>query len=119
MSKLDTERGVGGGYPSPKGGGPIEADLVAWAPQRTFHTIHRRKAVAPLKRVSVEVPQSVRTPIHRRKAVAPLKLAGSLLFVLLVSQLSIAERRWPYFIFRWPPVFALRRVLAMLIFVPL
>ena len=84
-------------FPSPKGGGPIEAGnngVCTCAP----HTFHRRKAVAPLKLLDdrgrraagkafpspkgggpIEARSSagqlLRTPssFHRRKAVAPLK----------------------------------------------
>ena len=87
-----------GGFPSPKGGGPIEASPRGWGWRTVRCAFHRRKAVAPLKLPSLAVglvpvpafhrrlavtllkqshrrlPARDQRSFHRRKAVAPLKL---------------------------------------------
>ncbi len=59
-------------YPSPKGGGPIEA-LTPLKALSSSTNIHHRKAVAPLKLVNQPDVEEHPGHIHHRKAVAPLK----------------------------------------------
>ncbi len=61
-------------FPSPKGGGPIEAARTRSSGVPAPPAFHRRKAVAPLKHPSLCLVVTVQIPFHRRKAVAPLKL---------------------------------------------
>ena len=63
-----------GGFPSPKGGGPIEASPRGWGWRTVRCAFHRRKAVAPLKLPSLAVGLVPVPAFHRRLAVTLLKL---------------------------------------------
>ena len=91
-------------FPSPKGGGPIEAPRMTSSLELTLRgaRFHRRKAVAPLKHVMTTwsaYATSCVVRFHRRKAVAPLKALSRQARTFswaMGSDVSIAERRWPH-----------------------
>ena len=83
-------------FPSPKGGGPIEAVGYHSVIDQCSGDFHRRKAVAPLKHGIRDHVPPVDDDFHRRKAVAPLKLACPPPITVCPGQISIAERRWPH-----------------------
>ena len=60
-------------FPSPKGGGPIEATGGTTRSEVSLSPFHRRKAVAPLKHCLPRILDDLLRSFHRRKAVAPLK----------------------------------------------
>ena len=82
-------------FPSPKGGGPIEAGHMQGRaePVQEFPS---PKGGGPIEAgISARLAGGSISGFHRRKAVAPLKLSVVEGVMGLFDGVSIVERRWP------------------------